>query len=295
MDESFPSLSAALTQLHAKRTSEMSLYRKTAVITGASGGIGLAIAKRFAKEGACIILAGRNEEKLERARIQVQEVKLERPEWESEGRPTHSMISAFDVSQIASWKKLLDQHVQPKQIDILVNCAGVTQRSLLLGMNPDDIDELLNVNLRGAILGCKMVGKRMAEKKYRLRTSSDGKNKPDGWPSTKCIINISSLLAHRAMLGTSVYTATKAGLLGLTTSLSQEFARFGIRVNAIVPGYIETEMTRDMANDLNLLGKIPLGRFGTPEEVADAAVFLAKNEYANNCIINLDGGLSAVI
>ncbi|KAB8293914.1 hypothetical protein EYC80_009387 [Monilinia laxa] len=111
-----------------------------------------------------------------------------------------------------------------------------------------------------------------------------------------CIINISSLLGIKGGRGSAAYAASKAGVLGLTRALAAEMGGSGIRVNAIVPGYIETDMTRAMTDIARkeALNAIPLSRFGDASEIADAAVFLATNKYANNCVLNLDGGLSAV-
>jgi NAD(P)-dependent dehydrogenase (short-subunit alcohol dehydrogenase family) len=129
----------------------------------------------------------------------------------------------------------LAKQPQPS-IDILVNCAGQTQRKILFRTEDPEITEILESNLRSAILGCRVVGRQM------LRPTP-GSNS-DQAPFSKCIINVSSLLAHRAVQGTAVYAATKAGMLGLTASLANELGRRGIRVNAIVPGYIETAMTK---------------------------------------------------
>ncbi|KAK4150299.1 hypothetical protein C8A00DRAFT_46276 [Chaetomidium leptoderma] len=251
---------------------QFSLLGKTAVVTGASGGIGFAIASRFAYEGANVVLAGRTHSKLEHSleRLREIEIKPEQATLKPQAHSTH----CFDVREMQAWKGLVKAH---PTVDVLVNCAGQTQGSLLLTMSEERIQDQLSSNLSSVIWGCKTVGRQMKSQQIR-----------------GCIINVSSLLAYRAVIGTSVYAATKAGQLGLTTALSQEFARHGIRVNAVVPGYIDTEMTQDIANKDQLLKRIPLGRFGTPIEVADAAAFLAKNEYANNCILNLDGGLSAV-
>ncbi|CAD6447496.1 98b5c0d1-435d-4f2c-b312-9ccb5e36a095 [Sclerotinia trifoliorum] len=130
----------------------------------------------------------------------------------------------------------------------------------------------------GTIWGCKIIGKDMLRRR-------------EG-----CIINISSLLGIKGGRGSAAYAASKAGVLGLTRALAAEMGSAGIRVNAIVPGYIETDMTRAMT-DLarkEALNAIPLSRFGEVTEIADAAVFLAANKYANNCVLNLDGGLSAM-
>ncbi|KAK4133210.1 NAD(P)-binding protein [Trichocladium antarcticum] len=244
-----------------------SLAGKTVAVTGATGGIGFAMASRFAQEGASVILGGRNESKLKDALHKIQAVKP----WPKLGTPPQHHALHIDVRQLSGWNNLVDRH----QIDVLVNCAGESQKSLLVRIGEPAVENMIQCNLLSAIWGCRAVGKQMIPRR-------------EG-----CIINVSSLLAHRAAIGTSIYAATKAGQLGLTTALSQELGTYGIRVNAIVPGYIETDMTQGLRKD-DLTAKIPLKRFGTADEVADAAAFLAKNAYANNCILNLDGGLSAV-
>ncbi|KAK4101114.1 NAD(P)-binding protein [Parathielavia hyrcaniae] len=245
------------------------LSGKTAVITGASGGIGRAIAREFAGQGASVVLVGRTRPKLESVLEKLGPVK---PSSLQVDQPkTHATV-CFDVSQASGWRSL----VENTQIDILVNCAGETQRSLLLRTSDESVQHLLDLNLRSVVWGCKTVGKQMVARR-----------------KGGCIINVSSLLAYRAAMGTSIYAAAKAGQLGLTTALSQELGLRGIRVNAIVPGYIETDMTKDL-DRTQLIKNIPLGRFGAPGEVAHAALFLATNNYANNCILHLDGGLSAV-
>ncbi|KAK4238926.1 3-oxoacyl-reductase FabG [Achaetomium macrosporum] len=254
--------------------SPASLVGKTAVITGATRGIGFAIAQRLALEGASVVLAARTVSKLEAARSKMQlGIPLVAGSEKPEVLQPHS-IFPLNVREEKGWKSLVEDH--PK-IDILVNCAGMAQKSLLVRMSEGQIQELVDVNLHGAILGCKIVGKQMISRRRG-----------------GCIINVSSLLALRGSIGTSVYAATKAGQLGLTTALSQEYGRYGIRVNALVPGYVHSDMTRDLADKDELIERIPLRRFGNADEVADATAFLAKNEYANNCILHIDGGLSAV-
>ncbi|KAK3937334.1 hypothetical protein QBC46DRAFT_12019 [Diplogelasinospora grovesii] len=248
-----------------------SLIGKTCAITGAASGIGFAIAQRFAQEGAKVVLLGRNASRLEAALSRITNSSPSSPGTSSPD-PSHVYIS-HDVRTPESWTTLTTSH--PK-INVLVNCAGITQESLLVKTSSQSISDILTTNLEGAVLGCKIIGKSMIRQK-----------------TPACIINVSSLLALKGGVGTSVYAASKAGLLGLTTSLANEYGRHGIRVNAILPGYIDTDMTNNLATDQRLIDKIPLQRFGTAAEVADAAAFLAKNPYANNCMVNLDGGLSA--
>ncbi|KAK3904886.1 hypothetical protein C8A05DRAFT_42090 [Staphylotrichum tortipilum] len=244
------------------------LAGRTAVVTGGAGGIGLAVARRFAQEGANVVLAGRTRASLIAAQQTLEQTKP----WAPLPTPAVHSIFCLNVADPIGWDAL-------PTITILTNAAGSSQASLLRRLSPATTHALLATNLTGAVLGCQIVGKQMMSHR-RL--------------PGRCIINVSSLLARRAVEGTSVYAAAKAGQLGLTTSLSHELGRFGIRVNAIVPGYIDTAMTEDLSKKPQLIDRIPLRRFGTPDEVADAAAFLAKNEYANNCVLNLDGGLSAM-
>ncbi|KAH8160492.1 hypothetical protein CIB48_g7767 [Xylaria polymorpha] len=161
------------------------------------------------------------------------------------------------------------------RFDILVNAAGVSHNSFLLKMPNANLEEILDVNLKGTILGCQAVIPKMMKQR-------------DG-----CIINVSSLLATHGGNGASVYAASKAGVLGLTRSLAWEVGRFNIRANVIQPGYIETDMTKHLNEKVDLAALIPMGRLGVVEEVAEAALFLATNSYAHNCVLNIDGGLSA--
>lgn len=198
-------------------------------------------------------------------------------------------------------------------MDILVNAAGISISNILPRSELADISQILRTNLEGAILTSRAFVR--AAIRDRVRNRNDPKMTPKA-PS-KCIINVSSLLALKAGTGAVPYAASKAGLLGLTRSLAVEASAslkdVVIRSNAILPGYIETPMIAGMSiratrgtGEVNhqidftpgeagrLKDMIPLHRFGEPHEVADAAVFLASNEYANNCVLNLDGGLSAV-
>ncbi|KAH7347695.1 gluconate 5-dehydrogenase [Plectosphaerella cucumerina] len=268
------------------------------LITGASGGIGAAIARRFAADGALVTLTGRNESKLQSVLSQLT------PYGQSGLSPVDSSKATPPSTPQASLEhsyKVLDLSASPKtgpnedsyelqhatldsiwqrtgQIDVLVNAAGVAQWQLLQKTSLDEARDMLDTNLMGAILTSKFLARQM-----KRRTAD----------RDACIINISSLLAQKGVPGASVYAASKAGLLGLTTALAAELSPFRIRTNAIVPGYIETDMLASMSREA-LEKKIPLRRLGTSDEVADAAAFLAQNPYANNCILNLDGGLSAI-
>ncbi|KAL1856474.1 hypothetical protein VTK73DRAFT_8270 [Phialemonium thermophilum] len=271
-----------------------SLAGKKCVVTGANQGIGFAIAKRFLGEGAHVCLVGRSAARVDEAVATLKDVQAG---WlatdggggSSAGRGAdggaafpaqahgHGQLEGHVCDVNAGQKGWADLFAQHPDVDVLVNCAGVARDRPLARLEDDDVAAVLDTNLRAAVWGCKHASRRMI---------SSGKR-------GGCIINVSSLLAVKARTGASVYAASKAGLLGLTTSLSQELGRWGIRVNALVPGYIETRMIQDLPDYSKLKENIPLKRFGHVDEVADAAAFLAKNPYASNCILNLDGGLSA--
>ncbi|PIG82081.1 hypothetical protein AARAC_000221 [Aspergillus arachidicola] len=280
------------------------LTGRTCMITGGTSGIGFAIANRFLQEGAeHIILVGRSYERLLKAatRLQVNDegTRIQEAADETIPKSQGTLIESSDrisllvgdVSEAGSWLRELEKAMQP--VDILINAAGISNSNILPKTSPEEVSQTLRTNLEGAIFTSRALLRASLRNRLKGRTGETR-------PASKCIINISSLLALKGGTGAVPYAASKAGLLGLTRSLTVEAAgslrNVVVRSNAIVPGYIETPMIADFSEGQNerLKESIPLGRFGAPEEIADAAVFLAGNEYANNCVINLDGGLSAV-
>ncbi|KAJ0424883.1 hypothetical protein BJY00DRAFT_298854 [Aspergillus carlsbadensis] len=302
------------------------LSGRICMITGGSSGIGFAIAERFLQEGVGrVILVGRSHERLQSAAAQLERQapgitnatgqsdgasdsvatrSLEEDQVQGSNRLTPgTLIDSSDrvglligdVAEAASWMRELENAIKP--VDILINAAGISTSNLLPRLDPSDISNVLRTNLEGSILTSRALIRAVIRNRMKNRTSDDGLSTT---PPSKCIINISSLLALKSGTGAVPYAASKAGILGLTRSLAVEAAETLknqiIRSNVIVPGYIETPMISDFSQTENdkLRERIPLRRFGQPQEVADAAVFLAQNEYANNCVINLDGGLSAL-
>ncbi|PYI11504.1 3-oxoacyl-acyl carrier protein reductase [Aspergillus sclerotiicarbonarius CBS 121057] len=290
------------------------LTGRTCMITGGTSGIGFAIAERFLQEGASrVILVGRSHERLNNAasRLKVSSPSSRSIQSTESQEPVtaeaqqHHLIEASekinlligDISEAGSWARELEKVMQTTNLDILVNAAGLSISSILPKSEPLDISRILRTNLEGALLTSRAFIR--ASIRNRMKKSRDTGSSNQPVPS-KCIINISSLLAHKSGTGAVPYAASKAGILGLTRSVAVEAAAslrdVTIRSNAIVPGYIETPMIADFSEGetARLKELIPLRRFGRSDEVADAAVFLAQNEYANNCVLNLDGGLSAV-
>ncbi|OOQ88541.1 3-oxoacyl-acyl carrier protein reductase [Penicillium brasilianum] len=265
------------------------LSGRTCMVTGGASGIGFAIAERFLQEGASrVILVGRSQERLQKA---AEKLSI------NDGTETSSekvRLVAGDVGEAGTWMRELEKEMAG--VDVLVNAAGVSISNILPKLELADISQILRTNLEGAILTSRAFLRAAIRSRIRDRKSPDAAQRP---PS-KCIINVSSLLALKAGTGAVPYAASKAGLLGLTRSLAVESTAsmrdIVVRSNAIVPGYIETPMIEDFSPGEvdRLKATIPLRRFGDPREIADAAVFLAQNEYANNCVLNLDGGLSAV-
>ncbi|KAK1772285.1 hypothetical protein QBC33DRAFT_574920 [Phialemonium atrogriseum] len=260
-----------------------SLAGKKCIVTGGNQGIGFAIAKRFLGEGANVCLVGRNAARVDDAVRRLQPG-IRPPESDPGRTDAQPRLHGHVCEAISGQKDWIELFAKHPDVDVLVNCAGVSTDRLLIRLDDDDVAGALDTNLRAAIWGCKHASRRMMARAGRPG-GGDG--------SGGCIINVSSLLATKGRAGASVYAASKAGILGLTTSLSQELGRWGIRVNALVPGYIDTRMTENLSAQEELKDRIPLRRFGHVDEVADAAAFLAKNPYASNCILNLDGGLSA--
>ncbi|XHG04253.1 hypothetical protein AWENTII_007529 [Aspergillus wentii] len=299
------------------------LSGRTCMITGGTSGIGYAIAERFLQEGADrVILVGRSYKRLQNAAFRLEDspavascsdsdVATRAPEEDNQEKgereldmtriqPNGTLVNSSDkvdllvgdVSDVGSWVRELEKEMQ--SVDILVNAAGISLSSILPKTEPGDISQTLRTNLEGAMLTSRALVRAAIRSRMKNRKNTETK------PPSKCIINVSSLLAVKGGTGAVPYAASKAGILGLTRSLTVEAANslrdVVIRSNAIVPGYIETPMIADFSDGetSRLKETIPLRRFGDPREIADAAVFLAQNEYANNCVLNLDGGLSAV-
>ena len=242
------------------------LENQIAVVTGAGRGIGRSIALKFAAEGAEIVCVSRSAENSERVADEIRA--LGRKAW------AHAVDVSDSAAVAAAAEKIL---TDCGKVDMLVNNAGVTRDGLLLRMSDADWDTVLNTNLKGAFLVTKAFSRAM------LRQRSGR------------IINISSVLGLIGNAGQCNYAASKAGLIGFTQSAAKEFASRGITVNAIAPGFIETDMTAELKEPARteLLKAIPLRSFGQPEDIANAALFLASPaaRYITGQVLTVDGGM----
>lgn len=239
------------------------LKEKTVIVTGGAKGIGKSIAIAFAKEGANIVLNYRSTSPEDVVK-----------EIESFGVKCLSVQA--DISDFEQAKQLVDKAIEEfKTIDILVNNAGITKDNLLLKMSEDDFDMVINTNLKGAFNMIKHTGKIMLKQK------------------SGSIINMSSVVGLTGNIGQVNYSASKAGIIGMTFSTARELASRGITCNAIAPGFIKTDMTDVLSDSIkeNILNTIPLKRLGTTDEIASTAVFLAKNKYITGQVITVDGGM----
>ncbi len=244
----------------------MRLEDKVSLITGASQGIGKEIALTFAREGSKIVIFDINLEETEKTKEEISSLGRE------------SLVFQIDITDYQileeAVKKIIDKFTK---IDILVNNAGITKDTLILKMSETDWNRVIDVNLKGAFNCIKCVSKFMLKQKK-------GK-----------IINISSIIGLKGNIGQANYSASKAGLIGLTKTAAKEFAWRGISVNAICPGFIKTQMTERLSEEMKekMLSQIPVGRFGEPREVANLCLFLASDEssYITGQTFVIDGGM----
>lgn len=245
----------------------MHLEDKVALVTGASRGIGRAVAIRLAQAGADVVVNYAGSEAAAQETVDAI-VALGR-------KAIKIQANVADAEQVAA---MVDEaHKEFGHIDILVNNAGITKDGLLMRMKDEDWDAVLDINLKGTYLVTKAVSKIM----MKQRSGS--------------IINMTSVVGVMGNAGQTNYAASKAGVIGFTKSCAKEMASRGIRVNAIAPGFIHTEMTEVLSDKVKeaMVGQIPLGRMAEPQEVANVAVFLAApfSNYITGQVINVDGGM----
>lgn len=244
----------------------MSLAGRVALVTGASQGIGRACALRLARDGAAVAVAARNEEKLAEL---VKEIEA------AEGKAAAFVMDVAEEEQIKSAIK--EAITRFGKIDILVNNAGITRDQLVMRMKRGDWDAVLNTNLTSAYLCTQQVIGSMLKQRWGR------------------IINVTSVFGQTGQAGQANYAASKAGLIGLTMALAREVASRNITCNAVAPGFIETAMTSSLGEEFkqNAVKMIPLGRVGTPDDVAHAVSFLASDaaSYITGHVLNVNGGL----
>ncbi|MFC7363750.1 MULTISPECIES: 3-oxoacyl-[acyl-carrier-protein] reductase [Bhargavaea] len=243
------------------------LAGKSAIVTGASRGIGRAIAIALANEGAKVAVnfAGSEEKAAETVRM-----------IEEAGGEAFAIRAS--VSSQEDVKQLVDETMERfGAVDILVNNAGITKDNLLMRMKEEEWDDVLSTNLKGVFLCTKAVARPMMKKR------------------SGTIVNLASVVGVAGNAGQANYVAAKAGVIGLTKTAAKELAARGIRVNAVAPGFITTDMTDKLPEEVKegMLGQIPLGRLGDPEHVARSVVFLASEEsaYITGQTLHVDGGM----
>jgi len=243
----------------------MSFEDKVVVITGGARGIGKQIAHNFADKKAKVVILDLNEEVLKQA---AQEI----------GKQSECVYFLVDVTKSNQVEETINKIIDKfSKIDILVNNAGITKDNLALRLSENDWDKVIEVNLRGTFLCSKLCAKHMIRQRR-------GK-----------IVNISSIIGLIGNVGQANYSASKAGMIGLTKSLAKELGIRNVCVNAVAPGYIQTDMTDKLPDKVKeeMLKRIPLARFGSPADVASAVLFLAsdKADYITGQVLVVDGGM----
>ena len=244
----------------------MELQNKVALVTGGAQGIGKTIGEELTKAGAHVVLGDVN---LEGAQVTAEAI--------NNNGGSASAIK-IDVSNATEVQQVFDFIMKDKKpVDIVVNNAGITRDGLMLRMKEIDWDLVLDINLKGSFLCSQQAAKQMMKQK------------------SGAIVNIASIVGVMGNFGQANYSASKAGVIGLTKTLAREVASRGIRVNAIAPGFIDTEMTRVLDEEVRqkLIEQIPLARLGLPEDVARCVNFLVsdKSSYITGQVINLNGGM----
>lgn len=240
---------------------------KTIIVTGGARGIGKAIALKFGKLGANVVVNYSSSS----ARAEEVGAEIEK----SGGK---ALVIKADVRNVAEVKKMFENALEKfGSVDILVNNAGITKDNLLIRMSEQDFDDVIGINLKGAFNCIKSAAKIMIKQRAGR------------------IVNISSVIGLIGNAGQANYAASKAGIIGLTKSAAKELASRGVTVNAIAPGFIKTDMTDVLSDKIkeNILGQIPLGMLGEPEDIANAALFFASEnaKYITGQVISVDGGM----